>query len=114
MGISKEPVPYSRLSSDISAVLPINIGPSFLYVIASYIIPSYNIASYNVIRQAVHAQGAAPPPHVDRSGKCIPFWSQKLGRSFRQARHPESASRSEPEFWDALSAKASTGKRIPF
>ncbi|MEO2501082.1 hypothetical protein ABG971_10595, partial [Collinsella aerofaciens] len=54
------------------------------------------------------------PPHVDRSGKYIPFWSQKLGRSFRQAFHPESVSRSEPEFWDALSAEASTGKCIPF
>lgn len=51
---------------------------------------------------------------MDRSGKCIPFWSQKLGRSFRQTCHPESASRSEPEFWDALSAEASTGKCIPF
>ena len=86
---------------------------SFLYVIASYIIPSYNIASYNVIRQAGHA-GGGTPPHMDRSGKYIPFWSQKLGRSFRQACHPESASRSEPEFWDAVSAEASTGKCIPF
>jgi hypothetical protein len=51
---------------------------------------------------------------MDRSGKYIPFWSQKLGRSFRQAFHPESVSRSEPEFWDALSAEASTGKCIPF
>ena len=48
-------------------------------------------------------------PFGDRSGKCIPFWSQILGRSFRQACHPESASRSEPEFWDALSAE-----RLPF
>ena len=67
-------MPYSRLSSDISAVLPINIGPSFLYVIASYIIPSYNIASYNVIRQAAHAKGAVHhrtwtvPENVSRSG----------------------------------------------
>lgn len=51
---------------------------------------------------------------MDRSGKCIPFWSQKLGRSFRQTCHPKSVSRSEPEFWDALSAEASTGKCIPF
>ena len=53
-------------------------------------------------------------PFGDRSGKCIPFWSQILGRSFRQACHPESASRSEPEFWDELSTEASTGKCIPF
>lgn len=52
-------------------------------------------------------------PPEDRFGKGIPFWSQKLGRSFRQACHPESASRSEPEFWDAVSAETSTGKYIP-
>ena len=40
---------------------------------------------------------------MDRSGKCIPFWSQKLGRSFRQACHPESASRSERQIRDAVS-----------
>lgn len=53
-------------------------------------------------------------PPEDRFGKGIPFWSQKLGRSFRQACHPESVSRSEPEFWDELSTEASTGKCIPF
>lgn len=52
--------------------------------------------------------GAQFPPE-DRFGKGIPFWSQILGRTFRQACHPESASRSEPEFWDALSAE-----RLPF
>ena len=50
---------------------------------------------------------------MDRSGKCIPFWSQKLGRSFRQACHPESASRSERGFRDGLSAWAAIGKACP-
>ena len=138
-------MPYSRLSSDISAVLPINTGPFFLYVIASYIIPSYNIASYNVIRQAAHAKGAVhhrswtvlenesrsgaknwavvsakhairkarPTPRLDsgtqfpleaRSGNGIPLRGRNLGRSFRLKGVPESASHSERQFRDIVSA----------
>ena len=85
-------MPYSRLSSDISAVLPINIGPSFLYVITSYIIPSYNIASYNVIRQAAHTKGAV---------------------HHRTWTVPENASRSGAKNWAVVSAKHPIRKACP-
>ena len=111
-------------------------------VIATYNIASYNVIrrpaqtparTRNVLRchwglwDALSARGlnrkrhpglkvksGAQFPPEDRFGKGIPFWSQILGRTFRQACHPESASRSEPEFWDELSTEASTGKCIPF
>ena len=43
-------------------------------------------------------------------GKRIPFWSRIPGRSFRLRADPETASHSEAEIWDALSAK---GKARP-
>ena len=52
-------------------------------------------------------------PPEDRFGKGIPFWSQKLGRSFRQACHPESVSRSERQFRDTASACGPVGKVHP-
>ena len=126
-------MPYSRLSSDISAVLPINIGPSFLYVIASYIIPSYNIASYNVIRQAAHAKGSVHhrtwtvPENVSRSGaknwavvsakhairKACPVLSLNSGMHFPLKLLPENASHSERSFRDAASACGPAGKVRP-
>lgn len=46
-------------------------------------------------------------------GKRIPFWSQIPGRSFRLRADPETASHSEAEIWDALSAKGRKGKARP-
>ena len=126
-------MPYSRLSSDISAVLPINIGPSLLYVIAIYIIPSYNIASYNVIRQAAHAKGAAHhrtwtvPENISRSGaknwavvsakhairKVRPALSLNSGMRFPLKLLPENASHSERSFRDTASACGPVGKVHP-
>ena len=37
-------------------------------------------------------------------GNCIPFRMRIPGCSFRLKRHPETASQSEPEFWDGFSA----------
>ena len=37
-------------------------------------------------------------------GKRIPFWSRIPGRSFRLRADPETASHSEAEIWDTLSA----------
>lgn len=45
-------------------------------------------------------------------GKCIPFWSQIPGCSFRLGPRWESASRSKVELWDALSDRQpSLGKQ---
>ena len=126
-------MPYSRLSSDISTVLPINIGPSFLYVIASYIIPSYNIASYNAIRQAAHTKGAVHhrtwtvPENASRSGaknwavvsakhvirKALPALSAHSGMRFPLKLLPESESHSERSFRDTASACGPVGKVHP-
>ena len=37
-------------------------------------------------------------------GNCIPFRMRIPGCAFRLKRHPETASQSEPEFWDGFSA----------
>lgn len=46
-------------------------------------------------------------------GKRIPFWSQIPGRSFRLRADPETASHSEAEIWNALSAKGRKRKAHP-
>lgn len=46
-------------------------------------------------------------------GKRIPFWSQTPGRSFRLSADPETASHSEAEIWNALSAKGRKRKAHP-
>lgn len=43
-------------------------------------------------------------PLEQASGKHVPFWARILGWTFRLRRHPETASQSEPEFWDGFSA----------
>ena len=45
--------------------------------------------------------------------KMHPVLEPKLGRSFRQASHPESVSRSEWQFRDTVSACGPLGKFIP-
>ena len=48
-------------------------------------------------------------------GKRIPFWSQIPGRSFRLRADPETASHSEAEIWDTLSAGSQhDNRRVPF
>lgn len=47
------------------------------------------------------------------AGKRIPFWGRILGRSFRLKADPESASRSERAFRDAVSARGPIGKAHP-
>ena len=107
-------MPYSRLSSDISAVLPINIGPSFLYVIASYIIPSYNIASYNVIRQAAHTKGAVHhrtwtvPENASRSG--AKNWAVVSAKHAIRKARPVLSGNSGTQF----PLEGCSGKRVPF
>ena len=46
-------------------------------------------------------------------GKRIPFWSRIPGRSFRLRADPETASHSEAEIWDTLSAKGRKRKAHP-
>lgn len=87
----------------------------------SNVIATYNIASYNVIRRP--AQTPARTRNVLRchwglwdalsarglNRKRHPSLKVKSGRSFRLKTDSERVSRSEPEFWDALSAE-----RLPF
>ena len=52
------------------------------------------------------------PPEMP-PGKRIPFWSRIPGRSFRLRADPETASHSEAEIWNALSAKGRKRKAHP-
>ena len=97
------------MSSDISAVLPINMGGPFIpYVIAGYIIAAYNIASYNVMRLHLgitsrpHRQSGVNLPLENTLGKRVPLWDREMGRSFPGR-----------PLWETGDRAGSLGKCIP-
>ena len=74
------------------------------------------VSAWRPIRKAHptlgHNSGTQFPPEAP-SGKCVPFWSWNLGCSFRLKADPESASRSERAFRDAVPARGPIGKAHP-
>ena len=56
------------------------------------------------LRPGIHVWNGMQFPLESQLGNCDPFWAWILGCAFRLGAHPESASHSECQFWDTVSA----------
>lgn len=64
---------------------------------------------FGKLHPGIGAQSGTQLPLEARCGKCVPESRSKTGHSFRERALGESASHTEPEFWDTVSAQTEEG-----